>query len=272
MSNQEFDATNSAIAETQESAPETTVAPEVTETPEEAVNVESAPTQGEPEPKAIQELKAQRKKRQIAEQEAAYWRGVAEASNRQPAAPAAPTVPQPSEAPKLEDYEDLETFEAANVQYIIRQAEANIERKMTQKQAEEAARQVEESFKQRLDAASEMEPDIIDVINDPTLPVSDSMAQIIKRSDKSVELIKYLNLNRQAAQRMMRMSAHEVGYELGKIEAAFAREEKAAPPPKKVSMAPEPIQTVTPVGISDPDPDTLPIEEWMKKFGAPARR
>ena len=279
MDTQENVVNQDTQAATQNSATETTggnpeVTPEVSVEPEQAVNVESAPAQVEQEPKAIQELKAQRKKRQIAEQEAAYWRGVAEASRKQQEYVAPPEVKAPAydTPPKLEDYDDIETFEAENVKYIVRQAELNFERKLQQQKAEESTRQVEEKFKQRLADASDIEPDLVDIINDPTLPVSGDMANIIKRSDKSIELIKYLNLNRQAAQRLMQMSSYEVGYELGKIEAAFNKEAEAVEPPKKVSMAPEPIRTVTPVGITDPDPETMPIEEWMKKFGGPHRR
>jgi hypothetical protein len=276
MDTPELVVTQDTQAVTQESAPVAEVAvQDVQDTPVNAVQGDSAPPQvDEPdkEPKVVQELKAQRKKRQQAEQEAAYWRGVAEASRVPEPAAQPEMVPSHTEAPRLEDYEDIEAFEAANVKYIIQQAEMNIERKLQQKQVEESTRQIEATFQKRMADAAEIEPDLADIISDPTLPVSGDMANIIKRSDKSVELIKYLNLNRDTAKRMMHLSAHEVGYELGKIEAAFARQEKAIEPPKKVSMAPEPIQTVTPVGISDPDPETMPIEEWMRKFGGPQRR
>ena len=111
-------------------------------------------------------------------------------------------------------------------------------------------------------------------MSDPTLPVSPDMASLIKQSDLSVELLKYINDNRQAAQRMMQMAPAQLGYEMGRLEASIVAKAQTVKveAPKKVSMAPEPIQTVTSAGPTEADPDSMPIEEWMKRFGGPSKR
>ena len=63
-----------------------------------------APETPEAEPsKAVKELIAQRKKRQDAERDTAYWKGVAEGRGKQDVVPAAPETPSgPPVAPKLD--------------------------------------------------------------------------------------------------------------------------------------------------------------------------
>lgn len=274
MDTQVFDVTQDTQAVTQESAPvEETLVQDNQALLDNAVIGESAtPLIDEPEkePKAVQELKAQRKKRQLAEQEAAYWRGVAEAQKQQPAPTEQATVP--SGPPRFENFPDWDTFEAARDQYLIAQAEQRVEQKLVQQTAERERQHVEQRFAETISKAVEDDPTFLDILQDNTLPITQPIADVLKTSDNAVDIIRYLNDNRNITRQLSQMDSTRLHYEIGKIEAKIEATRVVPEPPKRVSMAPEPIQTVKPTGVVEPDPDTMPIEDWMKRYGAPSRR
>lgn len=271
----EFATPDSAEAVTPESAPVETV---VNEAPG-AVEAESAPAEEVESkvPKHIEELKSQRKKRQIAEQEAAYWRGQAEARGAAVQQPEPQAVPQreyaPIEpvAPTYEQFESYDEYERAKDTYLVQMAEHRLYQKLQEQRAREAQQHQQAMFQQRLAQAAETDPTILDIVTDKTLPVSDAMAQLIQQSDSAPQILKWLDNNRKEAGRIAAMHPIMAARELGIVEARLQSAPKPAPP-KTVSMAPEPIQTVNSIGATDPNPDSLPIEEWMKKFGAPTKR
>lgn len=274
MESQEIASQEGAAAVAPESAPVETQEVQ-TEQPVEPVSEVSEPAQEQPaeEPKVVQELKRVRKRAQEAERKAAYYEGMMAAQQHKPAA-TTEVVDQTVSTPKLEDFDDFDQFEAAKEQYLIQKAKQELQRSMQMEQAKATQQQLDQKFAEKIAKAAEIEPDVADIVNDPTLPVSQDMASLIKQSEMSVELLKYINDNRQAAQRMMQMAPAQLGYEMGRLEATIAAKAMSVKveAPKKVSMAPEPIQTVTSNGAVDPDPDSMPIEEWMKRFGGPPKR
>jgi hypothetical protein len=271
MEVQETATQEGAPAVSQESAPVEEVQ---TEQPVEPVSEVSEPAQEQPaeEPKAIQELKRVRKRAQEAERKAAYYEGMIAAQQRsEPVVASAPTAVTP---PRLEDFEDFDQFEAAKEQYLIQRAKQELQQSLQAEKAKAHQQQIDQKFSEKLAKAAEIDPEVVEIVQDPTLPVSAEMANLIKQSDLSIELLKHLNDNRQAAHRMMGMSPAQLGYELGRLEASIAAKAQSqkVEAPKKVSMAPEPIQTVTSNGPVEVDPDNMPIEEWMKRFGGPPKR
>lgn len=271
MEGTEF-ATPTAEAEIAESAPA-----------QEAVEVESAPTEtpvapeensadngSSPSSKAVEELKAQRKRRQEAEREAAYWRGVAEAreGKSSPAAvePERPKVPEaPPAKPRLEQFETFEQYEAANEEYLIQAAEFRIGQKYLQAQRMDAAATVAEKFQRRIDEASREDPQLLDIVNDRTLPVSRDMVPLIQESEQAPEILRWLNTNRREAQRIASLgSPIAIAREFGRIEAELRLAPKPEPP-KRVSAAPEPIKIVSPVSSATIDEDNLSMEEYHRR-------
>ena len=259
------------VAAAPESAP---VEQEVVAT-EEGQQVEQAAEQvGNPEeqgsepPKAVRELIEQRKKRQKAEQEAAYWRGMAEARGPQQAPQeqpqAAPASNQPPKAPVLDNFDTYEEYEQAKDEYVIAKAEYQITQKYLQQQRAAQQKQAQMSFEQRLNDAAKADPTILEIKNDPTLPVSELMAQMLQRMETAPQMLKWLNNNRDDAQRMMRMDPMSLAMEFGRVDTLIKSTPKP-PAPKKVSAAPAPIQTVQATSSAEIDEDDLPMEEYYKR-------
>lgn len=268
---QEFATQDSVNAVAQESAPVEQAA-EVTQV-EEVVEAQPETPVGNPEeqgsepPKAVRELIEQRKKRQRAEQEAAYWRGMAEARGPQsqpqavpaPAAPAGPPV-----APSLDSFETYDEYEKAREDYLIAAAEHRIAQKFAQQQRVQQQQSLAQTFEQRMTEAAKADPTIVEIRNDPTLPVSQVMAQLLQRSEMAPQLLKWLNNNREDAARMVRMDPISVAMAMGRAEAEIKATPKPAPP-KKVSAAPAPIQTVQATSPAEIDEDDLPMAEYYKR-------
>ena len=268
----EENATQNAVAVSQESAPVTT---------EVAVSQESAPVttevaaeqttevEGSEPSKAVKELIAQRKRRQQAEQEAAYWRGVAEARGTKTQEIQASTpVEKPVSAipvPRPEDFPDSwEDYERAKDEYLIQQATVRFNQQNQQETQRRQAESEQQTFIRRIETAAKEDPLLIDLLADNTLPVSQAMAPIITSSDHAPELLKWLHSNRQEAARIAAMPPILAAKELGAIEAQIKFKPKPAAP-KTVSIAPEPIQTVTTSTNTTVDEDNLPIDEWIKR-------
>lgn len=277
----EDNASPNASAATADSAPATLA----TETPTPAATADSAPAsenaastespnpsepQGEEQSKAVKELISQRKRRQQAEQEAAYWRGIAEGKGYKPAMPVAtpqqqaPQLLAPPVLPVLDNFESFEDFETAKTNYTVARAKYEMQQEVILQQQQRRQQELRSSWEKRLETAAKTDPTVYDVVSDPSLPVSHNMGVIIQTSDLGVDILKYLNANRQEAARIATMDPIMAARELGAIEAKI-RYTPPPEPPKKVSAAPEPIPTVTPTGSSVVDEDSLPTEEWIAR-------
>jgi hypothetical protein len=261
-----------AEAVTSESAPETTttedVAPAVTADPAPADQETIEEPQGAKPSKVVEELKAQRKKRQDAEREAAYWKGRAEAGGKQDAPDAAPVAVDPSKpptAPKLDQFETYEQYEAAKDKYLVQTAKYEVLAEYQRNEQSKAAATVEQAFQKRIEAAIKEDPSFVDVVRDPTLPLSVSMLPILKESESAPKMLRWLDQNRGEAQRIASLPPLQAAREMGILEAKLSFTPPPPEPPKRVSSAPEPVKTVTPVSAAVVDEDSLPMEEYHKR-------
>jgi hypothetical protein len=256
--------TEPVTVQTQE--PSSEVEPQGTE-PIAAVNPDDVP--GSEPTKAVKELIAQRQKRQKAEQEAAYWRGVAEGRVAPQTPPATQEVkPQeydtPPVKPVLDSFETYEQFEAAKDDYLIKQAEFNMAQRFKHEQSRVQTESKAQTFNRRLQEAAKNDPTITDIVQDPTLPISNTMVPILQESELAPQILKYLHNNRQEAARIASLPPVLAAKELGAIEARI--QFKPAPtPPRQVSVAPEPLTTVATTSSTTVDEDDLPISEFIKR-------
>lgn len=224
---------------------------------------------------AVKELIAQRKKRQKAEQEAAYWRGVAEAkaatSSEQVATGKSQPVEQPQfdpnepVAPDIRSYENYEDYEKAKDHYIINRAKYQLRKEMDMERAKEQQSTIEASFKQLVAKAIEEDPEFADIVSDPSLPISNPMASLIQESEVGPQIIRWLSENREEAKQISGLDPMRAARRIGSIEATLQAKPAAAPAGKKISQAPAPIKTVTPAGATVVDEDDLPMAEYYKR-------
>jgi hypothetical protein len=175
---------------------------------------------------------------------------------RLPAAPAIPAAP----------------LDAADFDNAPAYAEALAERKaaalIAQREAEAAHTAMMDTYRDREDEAKSKYVDFEQVAYNPTLSVTDVMAQTIKSSDIGPDLIYHLGSNPKEAERISRLSPLMQAREIGKIEASLA----ANPPARKTTSAPAPIAPVTARATTAPTYDTtdprsiksMSTEEWIK--------
>lgn len=225
-------------------------------------------SQGAKPSKVVEELKAQRKKRQDAEREAAYWRGMAEARTKEETkvrqeAPSQPAFTTPVQ-PKLENFETFEQYEAAKDEYLLDLAEYRILQKQREQLQRQEMQTKEQRFQKQINDAIASDPGFVDVMRDPSLPVSPTMIPILQESDIAPQVIQWLNHNRAEAARIASLGPVAAARELGIVEAQIRFTPKPEPP-KKVSSAPEPVKVVTPVTPSSIEESDLPMDEYHRR-------
>lgn len=248
-----------------------TVTPAVTADPAPATVVEGQEPpvpQGEKSSKAVEELKAQRKKRQDAEREAAYWKGVAEGRGKQepsvPAQETSPSAPVTPVAPKLDQFETYEQYEAAKDEYLVQLAEHRAIQRIQTTQQQQAVQAAAQAFQKRIDAAVKEDPSLAGVLADPTLPRNSTMVAVVQESENAPKLLRWLDQNRDEAQRIATLPPLQAAREMGIIEAKITFAPKQEPV-RVVSAAPAPITTVTTTSSAAVDEDLLSMEEYHKR-------
>jgi hypothetical protein len=191
-----------------------------------------------------------------AEQERDYWR--AEALKAQQASKSdseAPSKPSSDTKPTLEQFDyDQEAYLAAATAYNVAQ-ELKKFRENDEKQKEQlTVAKKTKAWKEKADAFAEDHPDFQEVALNPSLPVTEVMAEVIRDSDVGHELLYFLGKNPEEAARIAQMKPHAVGVALGRIEAGLVKDPgvqftdtvEREQPEKKVTQAPPPIKTLNP--------------------------
>lgn len=244
-------------------------------------------------------------------EEAAYWRGVAEGRggksvSQSPSAQDPPPPPKPLVAPKAADFNSLEEYERAKDEYLVdyakRKALDEFESNRKKADADNHQRNIDSQFNERVQQYSKIDPEITDILNDPTLPASDAMVVAVKESELGPQMLRYLSDNRKEALRIFNMSPTSAMRALGKIESKIEAKNAGSsntgggvnvggagtntnPNPgqggnadpnasptqdvdgvnrSRVSNAPAPIQTLKPGGDVEVDLENLPMEEYVK--------
>lgn len=249
------------VAELQgEALPETTgEGVELEESPTsevEETTQEDTPADDRPKAKGVQKrIDELTSNWRTAERDRDYWRELALKS----AQPEPKPVEQPASTgkPALDQYESYDEYVEALADWKYEQR-ALQERERSQKQQQEQT-QAEKvrSFQARADAVRETHPDFDQVVTNPTLPISQAMADAAYASEKGPEILYHLGQNPQEADRIYRMSPIEAAMAIGRIEATLSR------PARTKSSAPEPIEPVSGVGgVQSVDPDRMTMEQY----------
>ena len=131
-------------------------------------------------------------------------------------------------------------FESAQ-QYAEALAEQKAQELLARREAEAQQAALLESYKDREEEARDRYEDFEQVAYNPSLPVTDVMAQAIQASDIGPEVIYYLGSNPKEASRISRLPPVLQAKEIGKIEVNLT----SNPPVKNTSTAPAPLAPVT---------------------------
>lgn len=141
----------------------------------------------------------------------------------------------------------------------VQRAEAEAQRyqeTIDQIQRAEAA-EVERQWQDSAQRASARYADFDRVVNDPTLPISGPMAEVIKQSERGPDIAYYLGTHRMEAQAISQLSPMEQAVELGRISATLS-----LPQPNMQPKAPDPVAPVKPRAVSAKDPSKMSMAEY----------
>ena len=147
-------------------------------------------------------------------------------------------------------------------------AEQKAQEMLRQREAAQQQAKLLETYHEKEEDARGRYDDFEQVAYNPSLPVTDVMAQSIQASDTGPDIIYWLGSNPKEASRISNLPPILQAKEIGKIEARLA----ADPPVKKTSTAPAPIAPVTARSASSPAYDTtdprsmktMSTSEWIE--------
>lgn len=262
-----------AVAEAVEEAPETETAPEsggseaasgsegIVEEAQDGDVEAASPEVKEKEPRGVgKALEAQRKaieaeraRAELAERRAAELMARIEAAQARVEPPAPPPEEKPEPAPERTNFEDPNDFYKALGEWSGKQAtraakaelaaEAAIAKAVADKAAEDARNQVELQkqvtvWNERKAKALEKMPDYAEVAEADGLAISQTMANVILRSENGPEVAYHLGKNPDEAKRIWALAPIDQVYEIGALAA------KLSAPKPNVSRAPDPIKPI----------------------------
>lgn len=211
-----------------------------------------------------------------AEEEAAYYRGLAEGRTRGEGGGEPPTPKVKSGPPSPPDPSDYEhgiydpRYIDDHDQYILDAAEFRSEEKRKVNRERERASEVHDKFMLRMKEAEKDDPSVGDMFKDPTFfphnrPEAGSIISVIKESEVAPQILSHLYSNRDELDSLYRMSPLAAAREIGRLESKFMATPKT--PTKKVSQAPKPVSTVGGGGNSAviEDEDKMSTDDFMRK-------
>ena len=244
--------------------PETEDTGTSTETETDTENIEDdthlTEEQKEKLPRAVRERIAERKKRQAAETRAEQLQQrVQELENNKSVSGTVDQAPTTQQEPKAQDYATWEAYQTALIDF-----------KMDQKVAAKVNASVDSrlstnAFTERLNKATEKNPELVAVLKDKSLAayVTPAISQVIRESDNPGGLILHLHNNPAELFRLSQLSPLAAIKEMGKIEARIETPHKETT--RRISQAPEPTRTTQARGATGTDESTMSDKDWFSK-------
>lgn len=206
----------------------------------------------------------EKRAREMAERDAQHWRETAEALKPK-------AVETPTTTPKLEDFAfDEEKYRTAVIEFARTEAARTARQVLTEEQSRLSAQSRAETFATRQTEYLAKNPEYqTKVMENPRLPISAAMRDIIIESPLGPEVAEYLADNPEVATQIYRMTNPAlVGKELGRIEAKLERPLAPVVPKVKVSEAPLPPPKLEAKESGGPkDPSDMNFEEFAKWRG-----
>lgn len=219
------------------------------ETEQEEAEPSTVDPDGErPKGRAEQRIDELTRKRREAEEQAAYWRGRAEAAATAPVSEAAKLAAQPTGAPKVEDFDTDEAYQDARLEYAAEQGAAK--GAATAKREFQEERQ-KELVKEKAEAREKaIGTELMDKAQDAGAYASDTMLDAA--GDQVKEVVEVLVADPAESQRIGALPHVQQAAAIGEIKARL----KAGPPPKKTTNAPSPPSGI-PGGGGSPGKKTI---------------
>lgn len=192
-----------------------------------------------------------------------HWRELAlQKAQEKPVVPSAPQG-----KPTLEQFEfDQERYIDALAEWKLNEATKAAEAKRKEDESKTAAAKRRAAFDEKAAKYAADKADYHALISDPTLPVSQAMAEaILDAEDDGPALLYHLAQNRDEAARIFNLPERQAALALGRIVAKLS----APPPPvetPQIPAAPKPVPVVKPTAPVDRGlSDEMSVKEWLAR-------
>lgn len=179
-------------------------------------------------------------------------------------------VPQaPAKMPALADFEyDEGKYQAALIEFTRAEARREAENVLKAERDRQAAEQRAKTWSDKEAEYAKANPGYRERVTDPTLPISQPMAQVIQRSEMGPAVADYLAQNRELAAQIAALPAGDVAFAIGTIQGQLIAQKsfaKAATPAPSVSKAPPPPPKVEATEPAiEKDPSQMSDAEWYR--------
>lgn len=181
----------------------------------------------------------------------------------QPQGQAQGQAPEPPAKPAPDNYSDYDSYLEALAEWKADQRLQSHLSEQQQRQQQEAQQQTQrervQAFQQKAQEFAQQHPDFESVAMSPSVPITQSMFEVIIDSEQGPEIAYHLGQHPDTAQKIARMNATAAAREIGKLEAQLS-----IPAKPRASQAPDPVE---PVGGGSErnakDPEKMTTEEWM---------
>jgi hypothetical protein len=178
-----------------------------------------------------------------------------------------PVTPEP----KREDFANDEAHQRAQLDHVIRtKAEEIAAQRVNETLAKQQQQTAVQKFWERADDVADRFPDFQSAVSDPTLPLTQSMADFAFESEVGPELVYHLSKNRGKASSIAQMGPMQAARALMTLESELKAKPKAQP-----SRAPDPINPVGNRGSasrSSMPSDEDDVDTWRRKETERMRR
>lgn len=171
--------------------------------------------------------------------------------------------------PTREEFEDPDDYVAAKAAYMGSQAFVQREQRAAEAQAQAATRQLsaeqQVAWREQQADARTRHADYDAVVNNPTLVLSSSVAQLVTQSDVAGDLAYHVASNPAKAAELSSMTPMDAAREIGRMEAMLT-----PPQPKTKTAAPTPLKPVRGGGKPIADPSKMSMSEyraWRQNSG-----
>lgn len=168
----------------------------------------------------------------------------------------------PLEEPKEADFDDFTEYAAAKAVWKHEDARLKRESGAISKQLdagiEKRKAEIESAFVEQVEDARERFADFDAVAFNPSLAMTDEMAELVKRSDVAADLAYHLGSNPHVAADIAAQTPVMAAMALGRLEASLT-----PPEPLRKSKAPEPISPVGSKGSATKDPSKMNHQEYV---------
>lgn len=193
-----------------------------------------------------------------------HWRELALRNQQQPAQQ--PQAAQGEPTPEQFDGDQLK-YVRAHAAWAAREELRKAREEEANQKKQERERERHQKYEERANKARTKYEDFDDLITDPSLPITNDMAEYIRDSEDGPEVAYWLAKNPQEAARIAQMSSRDADRALARIEARVSTPAPAPAAPKPVTNAPPPPPTVgTASAAAKPAlADEASTKEWMKE-------